>query len=250
MEPRTNGEMKLYSELAEWWQVISPTADYVDEAAFFGHLFEEAGASTILELGAGGGNIASFLKHDFEMTLTDLSPRMIESSKKQNPECEHFVGDMRSVSLDRTFDGVFIHDAIMYMISEGDLRAVFNNAHRHCKPGGILVVAPDCTRETFKECTDYEGHDAPPPDNRSVRYIQWTYDADPADTVFNYDFILALRKGEELTTAIDRQLCGVFPRKTWLELMSDEGFDAKAVKDTSTNTEPNDRAEIFVGHKR
>src|SRR5215213_6124683 len=124
-EPRKNSEMKLYSELAEWWQVVSPTSDYVDEAAFFGSLFEEAGVSTILELGAGGGNIASFLKHDFEMTLTDLSPQMVESSKKQNPECEHVVGDMRSVSLGRSFDSVFIHDAIMYMLSEDDLRAVF-----------------------------------------------------------------------------------------------------------------------------
>src|SRR5215207_8257285 len=129
MDAKANGEMRLYSELAEWWPVVSPTADYVDEAAFFGHLFEEAGALTILELGAGGGNIASFLKHDFEMTLTDLSPQMVESSKKQNPECEHVVGDMRSVALGRSFDGVFIHDAIMYMLSEDDLRAVFRNAH-------------------------------------------------------------------------------------------------------------------------
>jgi hypothetical protein len=184
------------------------------------------------------------------MTLTDLSPQMVESSKKQNPECEHIVGDMRSVSLGRTFDGVFIHDAIMYMLSSEDLRAVLKNAYKHCKSGGIVVIAPDCTRETFKECTDYEGHDALPPDNRSVRYIQWTYDADASDTVFNYDFILALRKGEELTTAIDRQLCGVFPRQTWLDLMNEEGFDAEAVKDTSTNIETNDRAEIFVGYKR
>jgi SAM-dependent methyltransferase len=250
MEPSTHGEMKLYSDLAEWWQVISPTADYVDEAAFFGNLFEEAGVSTILELGAGGGNIASFLKHDFALTLTDLSPQMVESSRKQNPECEHFVGDMRSVKLGRTFDGVFIHDAIMYMLSEDDLRAVFRTANIHCKTGGIVVAAPDCTRETFKECTDYEGHDAQPPDSRSVRYIQWTYDADPEDTVFNYDFILALRDGEQLTSIIDRQQCGLFPRQTWLDLLEEEGFDAHAIQDTSTNTEPNDRAEIFIGYKR
>ena len=242
--------MKLYSDLADWWPVFSPTADYVDEAAFFGSLFEDAGVSTLLELGAGGGNVASFLKHDFEMTLTELSPQMIEASKRQNPELEHFAGDMRSVRLRRTFDGVFIHDAIMYMLTEDDLRAVFRTANLHCRPGGIVVAAPDCTRETFKEFTDYEGHDAPPPDKRSVRYIQWTYDPDASDTVFNYDFIIALRNGEELTSVVDRQLCGVFPRSTWLHLMNEEGFDAQAVKDTSSEGDVNERAEIFVGYKR
>src|SRR5262245_15324138 len=39
---------------------------------------------------------------------------------KLNPECEHIVGDMRSMQLDRTFDVVFIHDAIAYMTNESD----------------------------------------------------------------------------------------------------------------------------------
>ncbi len=238
---------KLYVELADWWQVFSPTEDYADEAAFFHKLFSETGAKSILELGAGGGNVAWYLKKDFAMTLTDLSPEMLAMSKKQNPECEHVVGDMRSLRLNKTFDGVFIHDAIMYMLTAEDLRATLETAALHIKPGGLLVIAPDCIKETFKESTDYEGHDA---GDRGARYIQWVSDSDPNDTVFNYDFIIALKENGQLRTVVDRQVCGVFARTTWLTLLEKAGFTAKVMKDISTEGEANERTEVFVGVKK
>lgn len=50
---------------------------------------------------------------------------------------------MRALRLGRTFDAVLIHDAIMYMTGEEDLRAALVMAHEHCKPGGVVVIAPD-----------------------------------------------------------------------------------------------------------
>ena len=40
---------------------------------------------TLLELGSGGGNNASFLKMRFDMTLVDLSPGMLEVSRAALP---------------------------------------------------------------------------------------------------------------------------------------------------------------------
>ncbi len=234
---------KLYSELAGWWQLVSPTEDYADEAAFFGRLFRDEGVETILELGSGGGNVAWFLKKDFAPTLTDLSGEMLAESKKQNPELDHIEGDMRELRLGRTFDGVLIHDAIMYMTSEDDLRAALLTAYEHCKPGGIAVIAPDWVSETFRPHTTHEGTDD---GERGVRYLEWVWDADPSDTEVNYEFILALKEGDEIRTVVDRQIVGVFPRATWLELLASVGFEAEAIEDPSTGGE---RSEIFLGRK-
>lgn len=109
---------KLYSELAEWWPLMSRPAEYAEEAAFFAQSLLAAGdhpARTLLELGSGGGNNASHLKQQFEMTLVDPSVGMLAVSRALNPDCEHLQGDMRTVRLDRQFDRVFIHDAICYM---------------------------------------------------------------------------------------------------------------------------------------
>lgn len=126
---------KLYTELAGWWQLFSPTSDYAEEAAFFRGLFRAEDVKTILELGSGGGNVAWFLKKHFTLTLTDLSEEMLAESAKQNPDLEHVRGDMRTLRLGRTFDGVLIHDAIMYMSSEEDLRAAL--LHRNASQKSI-----------------------------------------------------------------------------------------------------------------
>ena len=52
--------MRLYSDLAGWFHLLTSPADYVEEAARYRSLMEEAcpGAQTLLELGSGGGNNA------------------------------------------------------------------------------------------------------------------------------------------------------------------------------------------------
>ena len=243
----TTAPPKLYTELAGWWQLVSPTADYAEEAAFLGELFHDVPATparTLLELGAGGGNNAFHLKADFELVLTDLSPEMLALSERQNPELEHQPGDMRSLRLGRRFDGVLIHDAIDYMLREDDLRAAFVTAGEHLRPGGIVVVAPDCTAETFVAQTRHEGVDG---EGRALRYLEWVWDADPDDTRYNYDLVLALREGDDLRTVVDRHECGLFATRVWLAALEHAGFAARAVDDPSSEGE---RAQVFVGLKR
>lgn len=237
----------LYGELADWWQTISPTSDYADEAAFFDSLFAKAKVKSILELGAGGGNVAFYLKQHYIMTLTDIAPGMVAMSKKQNPECENVVGDMFSLRLGKLYDAVFIHDAIMYATTMDELRQALETAYVHTKLGGLVVVVPDCIRETFQEVTHYEGHDD---GDKAVRYIQWISDPDPADTQFDYDFVIAIKEAGDLRSVVDRQVCGLFSRQQWLEALEQTGFSASAVHDDSATDEEVERLELFIGTKK
>ena len=76
---------------------------------------------------------------------------MLEVSRALNPECEHVLGDMRSVRLGRTFDAVLLHDAVSTMASKADLRRALETAFAHCAPGGAALLAPDQLRETFRQ---------------------------------------------------------------------------------------------------
>ena len=87
---------------------------------------------------------------------------MLAISTTINPECEHLVGDMRTLRLGRTFDAVLVHDAICYMTTEDDLRAAMATAVQHLRPGGVAVFAPDHVRERFAVGTDHGGEDGPP----------------------------------------------------------------------------------------
>jgi hypothetical protein len=85
---------------------------------------------------------------------------MLAESGKQNLELAHVAGDMRKLRLGRTFDGIVIHNAIMYMMSEEDLRAALLTAYEHCRPGGTVVIAPDWVAETYRPETTHEGADS------------------------------------------------------------------------------------------
>ena len=111
------------------------------------------------------------------MTLVDLSDEMLDVSRRLNPECEHLCDDMRTVRLGRSFDAVYVHDAIDYMTTEADLRRAIETAYAHCRPGGVAVFVPDHTSEAFEASTDHGGDDSA--HGRGVRYLEWTWDPDP-----------------------------------------------------------------------
>jgi SAM-dependent methyltransferase len=225
--------MKLYRELAEWWPLFSPPgADYAEEAAFVRGLFEAAsggGIRTLLELGSGGGNNACHLKASYALTLVDVSPDMLRVSRALNPECEHALGDMRSVRLGRLFDGVFVHDAVMYMTTEADLAAALGTAALHTRPGGIAIFAPDYVRESFAPGSEDGGEDGA---GRALRYLEWMHDPDPSDTSYVVDYVILLRDAAGATRVVhDRHVEGLFPREAWLRLLGEAGFEAKSVRD-------------------
>ena len=180
----------LYEELASWWPLISAPQDYAEEAAFYARLILarcEGPCETMLELGSGGGNNASHLKSRFRMTLVEPSIGMIAVSRALNPELEHRQGDMRTVRLGRTFDCVFVHDAVCYMTTETRPAGGHRDRRRALSPRWRRAHGPDYVRETFRPGTDHGGHDGA---ERSARYLEWTWDPDPSDSSYLADYRL------------------------------------------------------------
>jgi len=220
---------RLYRDLAGWWPLLSAPGDYAEEAAEYRQvILAHAGreVTEVLELGSGGGNNASHMKAWFTLTLVDLSPGMLEVSRRLNPACEHLEGDMRSVRLARDFDAVFVHDAVAYLTTEEDLRATFATAFVHCRPGGVALFVPDETRENFVPGTDHGGHDGP---DRALRYLEWFWDPDPDDTTIRMDLTYVLHESDgSVHVEHDPHVCGLFPRATWLDGLTTAGFEASA----------------------
>ena len=244
-------EPKLYNDLADWFHLLTAPAEYAEEAAFYSQqLMEECDRppETVLELGSGGGNNASHMKAHFQMTLTDLSPGMLDLSRSINPECEHIQGDMRTLRLGREFDAVFVHDAVVYMTTEADLKAAIDTAFIHCRRGGAALFAPDHLRENFTPSTDHGGHDGD--DGRGLRYLEWSWDPDPSDDTYTVDFAYLLKDSAgSVRVEQDRHSEGLFSRATWLRLLHEAGFEARSVPFDHSELEPGSY-ELFVAVKR
>lgn len=239
---------RFYGDLAVWWPLISPVEEYAGEAAFAASVIRLASIPVrdVLELGSGGGNNAAYLKESFAMTLVDLSDEMLDLSRRINPECEHLQGDMRTLRLGRSFDAVFVHDAVCYMATEDELRQAIQTAFAHCRPGGIAVFVPDETTETFEASSEHGGSDAP--DGRGARYLAWTWDPSPEDSWAVTEYASLLRDADGSVRVVhESHRNGLFGRELWLGLLAEAGFAAAAI--TEVTTDDRTPRELFVGHR-
>ncbi len=241
-------EHRFYTDLAPWWPLISAPEEYAEEAAEAARHLRSAAIPVreVLELGSGGGNNAVHLRAWFDLTLVDLSEEMLVVSRALNPECEHLVGDMRTVRLGRRFDAVFLHDAVAYMVTEDDLRAALATAFAHCRPGGVAVAIPDETAESWAPGTDHGGHDGA--DGQAARYLEWSWDPDPADAWTSTEYAFLLRHADGTIDVVhETHRTGLFPAATWLRLLTDVGFVAESTPEVTS--EDRQARTIFLGHR-
>lgn len=164
------------------------------------------------------------------------------SHRAVNPECEHAVGDMRTLDLGRQFDLVLIHDAVMYATEPVSLQATFATAARHCRPGGTAVFLPDCVKETFEAVTDHGGEGGA--DGRAMRYMEWSWDPDPADDTFETPYVFGLREPDG-TVRVERDVhrYGLFARGAWMQWLAAAGFLATSRVDPW-------RRDVFIARRR
>lgn len=244
------GLPKLYSDLADWYPLLTPVADYAEEAAFYRRLFEshcEKPPRSLLDLGSGGGHNAAHLKSTLRCTLVDISSSMLALSRHLNPECEHVQGDMRSIRLDRAFDCVLVHDAISYMASRADLVSAVATTFEHTAPGGVAMFQPDFVSETFEPGTETGGSDA---GGRALRYLEWCWVPESSHETYVTDMAYLLRDESGAVEVLhDRHLMGLFSRAVWLELIAAAGFEPLAIPFEHSSYSDTEQ-EVFLGLRR
>lgn len=260
-----DSEYSLYQELAPWWSLISPPAEYAADAAAIAAVFESASTPirTVLDLGSGGGHVALHLKDNLRLTLVDLSEQMLEVSRRLNPECVHVQGDMRTIRLGELFDGVLVHDSIDYVTTQHDLRLVIDTAFAHCRPGGVAVLAPDHTAETFRPGTgagggsepgggggDVSGGGARREGGRQATFRERTSDPDTGDDWILAEYEFTLREADGRVRVVrEAHRLGSFRRQTWLRLLADAGFTAQVATGIAAGNDVRSPRVLFIGHR-
>jgi SAM-dependent methyltransferase len=242
-------QYQLYGEMAGWWPLISPLAEYADDAAVISAVFASSATpvQSVLDLGSGGGHVAWYLRRPGRsLTLVDLSADMLTVSRQLNPEAAHMTGDMRILRLGRVFDAVLVHDAIDYITSRDELRQVIETAFAHCKPGGLAVFAPDHTAETFRPGTGSGGSSDPA--GRQASFRERTTDPEPGDDWILAEYEFTLREPDGTVRVVpEAHRLGSFGRDTWLRQLTEAGFEAG----TAPGIDAGGRAPrvLFVGRR-
>jgi SAM-dependent methyltransferase len=226
---------RLYSDLAWLWPLWGdPDGEYAEWCAHVVAMIEKHArreVKTLLNLGCGGGKNAYNLKRSYTVTGLDLSNDMLANARKLNPDCAFVQGDMRDFSLPERFDAIVIDDAVAYMTSRDDLRRLFRAACRHLEPGGVMIVSPDGTKETFEQnetrisrsLTAAKAEGAPK--DIEVVFIENNYDPDPDDDTYEALIVYLIREKGVLRVVEDLHTLGIFAAEVWPQLLREAGFE-------------------------
>jgi SAM-dependent methyltransferase len=100
----------------------------------------QAGASSLLELGCGTGQVLAGLPAALALTGVDRSPQMLSHARARVPRARLIEGDMTELDLGEHFDAVVCaFDTLNHLTDFGRWRALFACAAKHLRDGGLFA---------------------------------------------------------------------------------------------------------------
>ena len=152
----------VFGAYSTYYDLLYKDKDYAAEARYVHTLIQryQPRAASVLDLGCGTGRHALLLAaQGYQVVGIDGSQEMLARAQAQlaaptlaevarratssSPAPEFVQGDIRSARIDRKFDVVVsLFHVMSYHVANDDLKAAFDTAKAHLKPGALFVF--DC----------------------------------------------------------------------------------------------------------
>jgi ubiquinone/menaquinone biosynthesis C-methylase UbiE len=142
----------MFDKAPELYDLFYEWKDYRAEAEQIRELVRarRPGSTTLLDVACGTGAHLIHLREWFEIAGLDIDPGLLSVAREKLPEVPLQRADMRDFDLGRQFDVVTcLFSSIGYMQTVADLQLAVQTMARHLLPGGLLIVEPWFSPETF-----------------------------------------------------------------------------------------------------
>lgn len=143
----------MYARMADYYDKVYGFKDYAGEARQIVDLVDARlgpEARRLLDVACGTGLHLEHLKQRFEVEGLDLSEGQLEQARQRLPGVVLHHSDMVDFDLGRTFDVITcLFSSIGYVETLDRLERAIATMARHLAPGGLLLVEPWFTPETW-----------------------------------------------------------------------------------------------------
>jgi SAM-dependent methyltransferase len=149
----------MFTKSAEFYDAIYSFKDYAHEVSLLHGLIQRHKRSVgngLLDVACGTGGHIAFLKADYAVEGLDLDPGMLAVARRRFPDIPLYLDNMLTFDLGRRFDAVVcLFSSIGYVKTLLAMERAVANMALHLNPGGVLVVEPWFSLETFKPGTPH-----------------------------------------------------------------------------------------------
>ena len=212
----------MFERSAELYDAIYAWKDYAAEAGRLSELVavhKSSPGNSLLDVACGTGGHFPFLREQFDVEGLDLNEDFVRIARERHPGITIHTGDMVETDLGRQFDVVTcLFSAIGYVKTQDRLDRAVANMARHVAPGGVLIIEPWLSPDTWK------GAHQPPsvniaddPEFKAVRMIVWEQDGTIVSSDFHYlvgtpDGVEHFTERHEVGLFTDEEYCAAFER--------------------------------------
>ncbi|HEU4882181.1 MAG TPA: class I SAM-dependent methyltransferase [Longimicrobium sp.] len=143
-----------YARSAGFYDQIYGQKPYADEAARVHQAIQahlRSGGNALLDVGCGSGNHLAHLGRHYRCDGVDLDAGLLDIARGRYPESAFYQSDMAEFDLGRRYDALIcLFSAIGYVKTVERLEETMRTFARHLRPGGVAVVEPWLTPDTFR----------------------------------------------------------------------------------------------------
>jgi SAM-dependent methyltransferase len=198
--------------------------DYAGEAERVHALIQQHNRTrvhTLLDVGCGTGLHITHLRAHYAVEGLDLNPDMLDIARQRHPGIPFHQADMADFDLGRQFGAVVcLFSSIGYVRTLSRLRQALETFARHTWPGGVVIVEPWFTPDTWKPNTLHALF-VDEPDLKIARMnISQTEDG---VSVLDFTYLVGTLGGIEHFT--ERHELGLFTREDYLDAFRRVGLD-------------------------
>lgn len=238
-------EQMLYRELAKYYDLIYYWKDYKKESIQLKKLiskYKKSFGNSLLEVGCGAGHHLQFLSKDFKCMGIDINKEILDIARKKNKEVVFKQDDMIKLDLGKKFDIIVsLFSSIGYVKTYENLKKTLINFSNHLNKGGVVIIEPWFTKETFKagfpHMVTYE--------DENIKIARLNVSKVRGNiSILDMHYLIA-EKGKDVKYFRDYHELGLFNTNKTLELMRKVGLKSKFLKRGFMK----DRG-VFVGIKK
>ena len=214
----------MYEKMAAIYDALYDFKDYDAEARVLFAIIRKhmrSGGNRLLDVACGTGKHITHLKDDFVVMGIDLDSSMIDIARRRHPDITFEVGDMLEFDLPQRFDIVTcLFSSIGYVKSLGRMHKAVANMARHLESGGLLIVEPWFSEETYQQGT-LHAHFVDKPDLKIARMNI----SEQQDGVSVIDFHHLVATLDGIEHFVERHELGLFGHDDYMTAFTRAGLE-------------------------
>lgn len=157
----------IYRDLAMYYDLIYTWKNYKKEADTIKKListYKLSKGKNLLEVACWTWHHLEYFQKDFSCMGVDINQWILNVAKKKHKNIVFKKADMINLQLNKKFDIVTcLFSSIGYVKTYANLQKTINSLAKHVETGGVIIIEPRFTTETYKtgtpHLTTYEDKD-------------------------------------------------------------------------------------------